>query len=164
MPENNGKLIPVYVFLQGLGDAVMALAVAKNYYKQTGSVMHIGHKHTEVFLNCEYAVCHPEYAFWELNEQRKKEAEEKGFRLFSLGYFSFRNVCRNYWQYFTVHENLVEMMCRQAGLQGKIELSPQFPLTAEEMEFGKFAEGKIVLISAGVEAYKKEMFRLLGKE
>lgn len=148
------KLTPLYVFPSGMGDAVMALAVARNYYSQTGNIMHVGHKCTEIFTGCKYIKCHPEYAFWALNGQSEHKAETEGYRLISLFYFAYRQVVSGYWIHYPLDKNLVSLFCSQAGLYGKIELHPVLELTEEEKKIGEFAKGKIVVISTGVATYK----------
>ena len=147
-------LTPVYVFPAGMGDAVMALAVAENYYAQTGTPLHIGHTCAEIFEHDPRVVCHPEYAFWNLTAKSEDEARTAGYQLISLFYFNFRQVTSNYWISYGASGNLVATLCSQVGLSGHLKISPRMILTEEERALARLAEGKIVVISSGVASYK----------
>ena len=147
-------LIPVYVFPAGMGDAVMALAVAENYYVQTGKPLHVGHKCAEIFEHDPRVVCHPEYAFWNLTAKSEEEARAAGYQLISLFYFNFRQVTSNYWISYGASGNLVATLCSQVGLSGYLKISPRMILTEEERALARLANGKIVVIASGVVSYK----------
>lgn len=150
----DSKLTPLYIFPSGMGDAVMALAVARNYYAHTGKIFHIGHNCVDIFTGCKYIVCHSKYAFWSLTAESQQQAESEGYCLVSLFYFSYRQVCSDYWINYSIHKNLVSLFCSQVGLNGEIELQPILELTEEEKKVGEFAKGKIAVISTGVASYK----------
>jgi hypothetical protein len=84
--------LTIYIFPSGLGDAVMASAVALKYRCQTGKAMYIGHKCNEVFINNPDFVCHPEYDFWSLTTERIRAAESSGISLVCLYYFGFEKL------------------------------------------------------------------------
>ena len=148
----------IYVFPDGMGDAIMALAVAYNYFKQKHQPFHIAHKDAFLFQNISYIVCHPEYSFWRINEHSSSIANQNGFELISLNYFDFRQVHSSYWHYYGNNNNLIEQLCSQVGLSGEIITNPSFPLTPEDLKFESLAKGKIAIISTGTAIYKSFPF------
>jgi hypothetical protein len=145
----------LYIFPHGIGDGMMATAVAANYRRQFGLPMHIGHKDSCLFEGNPDVVCHDEYAIQLLTPQVIGEASNRGFELICLYYYDFVQVSDKQWRFYQQQEKFVSRLCSLAGLSGMVDIRPRIYLTDEEITFGQsIGEGAICIISQGVEEYK----------
>lgn len=145
----------IYIFPQGIGDGVMATAVAARYAAVHEEPMHIGHKHAELFVQNPAVVCHPEYSVQNLRAGGIQLAQERGDRLVALSYLSFRNTPDGVRMCGAGQHNMLYRMAARAGLAGPFEALPRLYLTPEEKGYGQlFKENQIAVMSQGIEQYK----------
>ena len=152
-----GKVIKrqIYVFPQGIGDGIMATAIAACYFAQTGHKMLLAHKQASLFENNPYVECHSEYAVQNLTEQAIRQADENGDQLIAISYLVFQDASDKVPMRSAPEKSMLCRMAERVGLSGRFEALPRIFLTQEEALFGKmFDVPPIAVFSQGIERYK----------
>ncbi len=145
----------IYVFPQGIGDGVMATAVAAWYCAQTGEKMLLAHKQATLFENNPNVECHPEYAVQNLTEDVIRQAESNGDQLIAISYLVFGTAFDEVPMRSAPEKNMLCRMAERVGLSGSFEALPRIFLSPEEILFGKmFDSPPIAVFAKGIEKYK----------
>ena len=147
----------VYVFPQGIGDGVMATAVAGAYFAKFNKKLCIAHKQVALFKNNPYLECVPEYAVQNLNEQTIRQAEEKGDQLIAVSYLHFEGRSKEARPSVkgAPSQNMLSRMAERVGLSGDFLALPRIYLTEEEKRYrGELGEDYIAVAVQGIEKYK----------
>ena len=147
----------VYVFPQGIGDGVMATAVAAAYYAKYEKKLCLAHKQVALFENNPHVECFPEYAVQNLNEQTIHQAEERGIQLVAVSYLHFEEESKDARPSVRGEpsQNMLSCMAERVGLSGDFLALPRIYLTEEEKSFGReFGEDFIAIAVQGIEKYK----------
>ena len=145
----------IYVFPQGIGDGIMATAIAASYFAQTGHKMHLAHNQASLFENNPYVECHSEYAVQNLTEQVIRQAEANGDQLIAISYLVFQDASDEVPMRSAPEKNMLCRMAERVGLSGRFEALPRIFLTPEETLSGKMFESPpIAVFSQGIERYK----------
>ncbi|MBR4222652.1 MAG: hypothetical protein IKR81_15945 [Victivallales bacterium] len=147
----------VYVFPQGIGDGVMASAVAAAYYVKYNKKLCLAHKQVALFENNPNVECFPEYAVQNLNEQTIRQAEERGIQLVAISYLHFEEESKEARPMVrgVPSQNMLSRMAERVGLSGDFLALPRLYLTEEEKSIGReFGEDFIAIAVQGIEKYK----------
>ena len=153
-----GKLSDrIYDFPNGIGDGIMATAVAAAYFERFHAKMRIGHKNSELFENNPHVICYPEFSVKALLENQEnclRKAAAQGFKLITVSYLEFQSEFNRIVNFSFTKKNFIARLGERVGLSGAITCCPNLYLTDEELSFGNFFENQVVVISQGIQRYK----------
>ncbi len=168
----------IYHLNKGVGDGLMFAGVAREFYKRTGQRPLLYLPQWYLLQNCDFCyflwdwrmqphnvanTSHTMDAFYYLymNQMRGKPLMGRRgytFNLCPTAYLKDVYVCGNTFEKFycgfPMRGTAVQWVANRMGLMGDIDTKPEIRLSQSELEFGKFAKGKIVVKCGGNTAYK----------
>lgn len=168
----------IYHLNKGVGDGLVFAGVAREYYKKTGVRPLVYVPQWHVFRNCDFCwyLCDwrlvPEnvkgakhtmdvfYIFYNMQLIGKPLKLRDGytFNLKPLEYlkncYVWGNTFTKLFGGFPMRGQMMQWVANRMDLTGEINVKPEIRLTQYEKDFGKFADGKIVIKCGGNGPYK----------
>lgn len=145
----------IFITYPALGDQVLLLYAAQIRHQATGQKTLVGTTAPELFDQAS--------SFCDVLEGVSAltigtaftEIASAGLRVFPLTYYVTGKTAEGKLQAGFPQEHLLTRMCGGMGINGRISIDPDFPLTDEEKQFGRFfIDSQIAVMSEGKEQRK----------
>lgn len=168
----------IYNLNKGVGDALMFAGVAREYYKKTGIRPLLYVPQWKVFRYCDFCWFLWDWKFQIDNVPLANNTMDVFYYLYELQQHGVPLKLRDGYQFnlkpleylkngyvwgntfsklfggFPKRGQIVQWIANRMDITGEINVKPEIRLTQYEKDFGKFAEGKIIIKCGGNGPYK----------
>lgn len=152
----------IYFAFTGIGDQILLLAAAEQYYRKTGEKLLLACQYRQLFHGADFCwvLDSPDSEILEkiYAEHAKANKKHAGNTVtisgaeFKVKFIPALNFSINKDGRFIRRwpdKHILARLCERLGLSGEMEIAPQLRLADDEKTFGRFSEKKQIAIMAG---------------